>query len=283
LVVISSKIIPLKKICLFAFITVFASQSNAQYFYKDFIVNQQLEAEQQLLQQNKIRNIDIKSFEDDGTESEGFFCEKEISKNYKKTEVFTRANMSKPSLLTTLFDDNNRIIKVVDSTLGMVRRIDFEYNNKLLQKITSVTKATDDDGLITYFSETRLFGYDADKLKNLTISKSGKKDVQVLFTTDETGKVTLEKNTATGVTYYYYYDDKNRLTDVVKPAANGKLKPDYMFEYNSSNQITQMTAVEDGSSNYFIWKYNYSNGLRTTEKCYSNERRMMGKVEYEYK
>ena len=56
-----------------------------------------------------------------------------------------------------------------------------------------------------------------------------------------------------------------------------------MFEYNSAGKITQMTAVEEGSNNYFIWKYTYDNGLRIKEKCFTNEKRLMGSIEYEYK
>jgi hypothetical protein len=257
--------------------------ANAQYYYKDFVVNQQLSAEQKLLQQNKIRNIEVKSFEDDGQESEGFFCEKEISKNYKKTELFTRAEMAKPSLLTTWFNDDFAVAKVVDSASNLVNTIIFNYKDGLLQQIAATTKAVDEEGKASYFYETRTFSYSEKKLTELKITKPGTADTKILFTTDENGNVTLEKNTSTGITTYYYYDDKNRLTDIVKPAPNGKLKPDYIFEYNSSNQITQMTAVEDGSSNYFVWKYTYSNGLRSVEKCFTNERKLMGKVEYEYK
>ncbi|MGF2412505.1 MAG: hypothetical protein ACQUYJ_09270, partial [Ferruginibacter sp.] len=79
-------------------------------------------------------------------------------------------------------------------------------------------------------------------------------------------------------------DTKNRITDVVRlNQFNQKMLPDYMFEYNNAGLITQMTTTEEGGSYYFIWKYSYENGLRTKEKCYSKERRLMGSIEYEYK
>ena len=60
------------------------------------------------------------------------------------------------------------------------------------------------------------------------------------------------------------------------------LSADYLFEYNNASQIAQMTTTEEGGSYYYIWKYTYSNGLRSGEKCYSKERRLMGSIEYEY-
>jgi hypothetical protein len=94
----------------------------------------------------------------------------------------------------------------------------------------------------------------------------------------------VEKDTKNATKFYYYYDNKNRLTDIVQATEYSKsLKPDYMYEYNSTGQITQMTAVEEGSNNYFVWKYSYDNGMRVKEKCFTNEKRLMGSITYEYK
>jgi hypothetical protein len=58
--------------------------------------------------------------------------------------------------------------------------------------------------------------------------------------------------------------------------------PDYLFEYNASGQLTQMTTIE-GSSDFTIWKYQYENGLRTAEKAYDRNRKLLGTIEYQYK
>jgi hypothetical protein len=114
--------------------------------------------------------------------------------------------------------------------------------------------------------------------------KNEKDTLTILFSADENGNITLEKDTKNGTKYYYYYDAKNRLTDIVPETEYTKaLKPDYIFEYNNAGLLTQMTAVEEGSSHYFIWKYSYDNGLRTKERCYSDERKLMGSIEYSYK
>ncbi|MBK9533501.1 MAG: hypothetical protein IPO42_17265 [Chitinophagaceae bacterium] len=114
--------------------------------------------------------------------------------------------------------------------------------------------------------------------------KNGRDTSLILFSPDEKNNVSIEKDTKSGTTYYYYYDSKNRLTDVVhmNPFTQ-KMLPDYVFEYNNAGLITQMTSTEEGGSYYYIWKYTYSNGLRVREKCYSKERRLLGTIEYEYK
>jgi hypothetical protein len=88
-----------------------------------------------------------------------------------------------------------------------------------------------------------------------------------------------------GKKYLYYYDDKNRLTDVVHFNERAKrLLPDYMYEYNQLGQVRQLIATEDGSSNYFIWKYTYNDRkLRETETCLSKQKRLLGSIQYQYK
>ena len=49
-----------------------------------------------------------------------------------------------------------------------------------------------------------------------------------LFSLDENKNVTIEKNSETGDLYYYYYDAKNRLTDIVhKYQQQKKINTDY--------------------------------------------------------
>ena len=84
--------------------------------------------------------------------------------------------------------------------------------------------------------------------------------------------------------YFYYYDDKNNLTDVVHYNERAKrLLPDYMYEYDTTGKIKQMITTEEGGG-YFIWRYAYNDqNLRETEKCFSRERKLLGSVQYIYK
>ena len=58
------------------------------------------------------------------------------------------------------------------------------------------------------------------------------------FVSDANGNIieeNVEGNSSTDKKYFYYYDDKNRLTDVVHFNEIAKrLLPNYMYEYNSA-------------------------------------------------
>ncbi len=258
--------------------------SIAQYYYKDIISNKEATSEVNTFKQQKIRKIIVKSIEADGQPSEGFFCEKKILKDYSKIETETRSNITGASIFTSYFK-NDLLYKTVDSSDIAVSTSAYEYNNNgNLIKITSVVRSSDDD-FITESREDHLYRYsDKGLLEQMFRIKNDKDTTLILFSLDENKNVVIEKNTRTGSKYFYYYDVKNRLTDVVQSSdLKPQLLPDYTFEYNNAGQIAQMIATEEGNSNYLTWKYYYDNNLRIREKCYSKEKRLLGTIDYEYK
>ncbi len=262
--------------------TVFTA--TAQYYYKDIVSNKQLIADMAILKEQKKKQVTVKSFEDDGTSSEGFFCEKKINKNYTEVETFNRSNVSGASLLTSIFDKNGLLVQTIDSSNIAISTSTYTYGNNNIISIASGVRSSDDD-FKNEIKELHLYQYNEKGVAiKMTQIKNNTDSTVYLFSADEKNNITIEKNTKTGVTYYYYYDAKNRLTDVVRlNQFNKKMLPDYMFEYNNEGLITQMTTTEEGGSYYFIWKYTYDNGLRIKEKCFSKEKRLMGSIEYEYK
>lgn len=260
--------------------------SNAQYYYQDIYSNQALLSEMAKLKEQKIRTITVKSFEDDGSESEGFFLEKKIAKNYGSMETFSRSYMSAASVLTTRFNKLGLLENTTDSSDIVVRSSSYTYNeNKQLTGVVSSIRSSDDD-FVTEILEEHIYLYnEKGVLMKMHKVKNRVDTTEILFSTDEKNNVAIEKDTKTGSKYYYYYDGKNRLTEIAH--SNDFMQgiyPDYQFEYNNAGLITQMINTEEGANKYyFIWKYTYSDGLRTREKCYSKERRLMGTIEYEYK
>lgn len=238
-----------------------------------------------LLKEQKIKTVKATGFDEDGQPSEGFMLEKNISRNYTLSETFTRSDVTGPSLLTNLFTKTGLLIQTIDSSNLAVNTSQYFYDNEnRISSIQSHLRSSDDD----FTNEVRedhnyVYGQDGLLVKMLKI-KNGSDTSIILFLPDENKNIGIEKNTKTGTTFYYYYDSKNRLTDVVHlNPFNQKMLPDYIFEYNNAGQVTQMTTTEEGGSYYYIWKYTYSNGLRIKEKCFSKERRLMGSIEYEYK
>jgi hypothetical protein len=274
----------IKKILAALLITMSITSAQAQYFYKDIISNNQLVADMKSYKENKVKKIVLKSFEDNGAESEGFFCEKKINKDYTKTELFTRADISAASLFISTFNRDGKLLNTYDSSLISVTEIKYSYNNQQqISNIFSTVRSKDED-FDNSITEEHIYTYENNKPIKMLRVKNGRDTIVVLFSLDENGNVSIEKDLKNGGKFYYYYDAKNRLTDIVQENEYSKnLKPDYIFEYNNAGLITQMTAVEEGSKNYFIWKYSYDNGMRIKERCFTDERRLMGSIEYEYK
>lgn len=259
----------------------------AQFFYKDIWNIQQLIKEFSILKNENIRTVSVKSFEDDGEPSEGFYCERKIDRNFTKSEMISRSYITQQSLLVSHYNDKGWIIKTVDSSQTSLARSEYEYDNKgRITKVTTFTKANDEKGGI---SETHQYIYNEAGKPEKMIRRNNNADVSTVnFILDEKGNVIEEQEITRGVKgrrYLYYYDDKNRLTDVVRYNARAKrLLPDYMYEYNQLGQIKQMIATDDNINNYFIWKYTYNDQrLRESEKCYSKEKRLLGSIQYEYK
>ncbi len=261
------------------------SVANAQYYYKDIVSNRQLVEEMARLKEQKIRTIHITSFEDDGSPSDGFTCEKNINKNYGTVETFTNSNVTGPSLFTSYFNKAGLLVKTIDSSQIAVTTVNYDYEESgRIKTIRSGVRSSDDD-FANEIGEEHQYQYDAKgSLQKMIRVKNNTDSTVVLFSLDEKNNVSIEKDTKSGKSYYYYYDSRNRLTDVVHlNQFNEKMLPDYIFEYNSAGLVTQMTTTEEGGSYYYIWKYTYDNGLRTSEKCFSKERRLMGTIQYEYK
>ena len=260
--------------------------ASAQYYYKDILSNKQLLADLAAYKQNKIKTINIKSFEDDGSPSEGFFCQKKFSKDYTKSELFTRSNISAASMLTSTFNSKGQLIKTYDSSTIAVNSNVYNYDdNSRLASIISMVRSNDDD-FTNEITEQHIYSYNEQNLPLQMIRvKNGTDSTIILFALDEQNNIAIEKDTKSGTKYYYYYDAKKRITDIVQ-ANDFKtgLLPDYLFEYNNSaGLVSQMTSTEEGRNNYYVWKYTYEDGLRVKEKCFTKERKLMGSVEYEYK
>ena len=276
-----------KKGMLFVLLVMITHFAHAQYYYKDIVSNKQAQAEKAVLQQQKIRTIAVHSFEGDKTPSEGFFCEKKISKDYSRMETYTRSYTTGKALLTSYYNEQGLLIQSTDSSDLTVSTSFYNYNaGGDITSIVSNSHSADED-FTTALKEEHQYKYN-DKRRPVQMLriKNNKDSVLIDFVLDEHGNVTDEiepgKN---GHHYYYYYDDKNRLTDIVKfNVVLGKLMPDFTFEYNSSNQVTQMVAVDEGvNRNYYTWKYVYNDGVKIIEKCFSKENDLLGYFEYEYK
>jgi hypothetical protein len=274
-----------RPLILLAFVVAVSPVCHAQYYYKDIISNRQLLEEMARLKEQKIHTISIKSFEDDGSPSDGFFCERRLNRNYTRSETLNKSNVTGSSVLVAEFDRKGFLLKSTDSSEIAVNTSSYGYDGEgRITRIRSSVRSSDDD-FTNEIVEDHVYEYD-DKgnLLRMVRVKNGTDSSFINFSPDEHNNVAIEKDSRSGATYYYYYDNKKRLTDVVHlNPFNQQMLPDYLFEYNAAGQVSQMTNTEEGGSYYFVWRYSYDNGLRTKEQCFSKEKRLMGTIDYEYK
>ncbi|MEO6723036.1 MAG: hypothetical protein ABIN67_21910 [Ferruginibacter sp.] len=269
----------------FTLLTLITSTNTAQYYYKDIISPKQAEAERAVLKEQKIRTIKVHSFEGNGEVSPGFFCEKKIARDYRRVETYTKSNISGRSILTASYNDKDQLIKSNDSSELSVTSSVYEYENSNLVRIISNSHSSDEDFSTRHIEEHQYTYDEKNRPVKMLLIRNSKDSSWVNFTLDQQGNVTDEVEQAkNGKHYYYYYNDKNRLTDIVKfNIVKNKLLPDFLFEYNGAGQVTQMVTVEEGvNSEYYTWKYVYNDGLRIIEKCFSKEKILLGYFEYEY-
>ena len=114
-----------------------------------------------------------------------------------------------------------------------------------------------------------------------------KTDTTVVTFTYDAGNVAQETWMRKGhvaETYYYYYNTKNQLTDIVRFNIRvRKMLPDFLYEYDEQDRISQMMQVPNGSTDYMVWKYTYnSNNLKEKELLYNKQQQLVGSVEYHY-
>jgi hypothetical protein len=117
---------------------------------------------------------------------------------------------------------------------------------------------------------------------------NGKDSTEYRFTLDESRNIADEQlyRRNIGIDHvYYYYDDKNRLTDIVRYNKKAKqLLPDVMFEYDESNRVIQrITTISINNPDYLIWRYLFNDkGLKTKEALFNKFKELKGRIEYAY-
>ncbi|RYD70888.1 MAG: lipoyl(octanoyl) transferase LipB [Sphingobacteriales bacterium] len=95
----------------------------------------------------------------------------------------------------------------------------------------------------------------------------------VSFKYDESGNVGEEiwkRGSRITETYYYYYNDKQKITDIVRFNKKAKrMLPDFIIEYDEKGRVAQMTQSQSGSANYLVWRYQYNpQGLKDKDATY---------------
>ncbi len=265
----------------------FSQFLSGQYFYKDILGSKESNQLFGKYRSLRVRFVVINSFEADGSKSPDFICEQQFIPANRSLKTTTQSGSTDPSILVSYFDEKGNLSTTVDSTTTMISNSVYQYNadNKLIYLKNSSTEINKKINDVT----EHFWHYDANgNPEKMTKVTNAIESSFVSFLLDESGNIVEEKTFKKGKlfsTVYYYYDNKNRLTDIVRYNEKAKrLLPDYLFEYAENNQLIQKITIPANNSNYQIWRYQYdSNGLRIKEVLYDKNKKLMGKIEYNYK
>jgi hypothetical protein len=236
------------------------------------------------LKKNNIKEVSATSIESDNTPTEGFSYNREIEEN--GSLVITHVSLATSgSSVTYEYYTGDRLMKSIDSSFRVATTVQYKYNDG--DNLASIETQTDDTSMNVYSTELHQWFYTNGVPDSMWRIKERTDTTIVRFKKDDKQDVTEEIWTKNGRTlehYYYYYNDQSQLTDIVRynPKARQML-PDFLFQYDPSGIISQMTQVPQGSSDYVIWQYVYDErGLKIKDVLFDKRQELLGTVTYTY-
>jgi hypothetical protein len=259
-----------------------AMAASAQYYYKDIVGNRESNEQLQRYRTAGVRSVMVASYDADGTKSAAL----DVQQRFENSQLTTTTILdSNSAVLQSFVDAQGRVMRTVDSSEASVSATTYEYNaGGGLERVRNVTR--DLAGKFVQEEEHRWI-WSGGKPQRMWRIKNGRDSVEVRFVLDDRGNVSEEHMQRRGQepdVVYYYYDEKGRLSDIVRFNQKAKrLLPEYMFEYNEAGQVVQRITVPANNSNYTIWRYQYDErGLKIREALFDRYKKMTGKVEYTY-
>lgn len=257
-----------------------------QFYYSDILSIKNTNANYSLFKKNRVKTITVKNVLKQDEDEGGFSVKEAFKKNWQEKITQTSMPNGSERVFTTTYE-NEKISRKDDDGLNVNSLIRYQYNGDNLTAIYTSSVDTSVE-LGDGFFEKHLFFYDAQGSPNKMLKiKNGSDTTTIVFVKDETNNIGEEKWYKKGElieTYYYYYNEKNLLTDVVKfNEKYQKMLPEFLFEYNENGVLTQLTQIPFGSSNYTVTKYSYNSvGLKTLERVFSKKGDLLSKIEYIY-
>jgi YD repeat-containing protein len=263
----------------------------AQYYFNDIIGTAEANWQMLTYKTNKVKTVSATGYDKQGIKQSNFSEFQEVRENGMALKNSSINNLVK-TVAYNRYDNETRLISTADSSSGIQSTISYEYDGA--GKITRIQNTVKDPANDFNQTETHQWIYNSsgkpEKMWRIISSgtANGADSLEIRFVTDENGNTAEERTFRKGVEtgyLYYYYDDKNRLTDIVR--YNTKLKkllPDFMFEYDDNNRVIQkITTTSSRNLGYLIWRYIFdAKGLKTKEALFNDDKELTGKIEYSF-
>ena len=277
----------MKNILVAVFTLISFLSSKAQYYYKDIIGTQNINQMIKLYRDNKVVKVEATGFDGDGVKNSDFSEIHDFIPDHDLLKISTR-NKTSIDRQNYRFENRGLLSSISDTSSAGVSTTTYSYdNNNNPVEIKNIVTDSEDS---IYENEVHEWFYNGQgkPLRMLRII-NGNDTTEVRFTLDDKGNVVEELpfvRNKSGEKIYYYYDDKSRLTDIVRYNTKARrLLPDYMFEYSPTSQVIQkITTLSTIGLGYLIWRYAFDEkGLKTKEATFNRDKVMTGKIEYSYR
>ncbi len=264
----------------------------AQYYYNDIIGTREINRQMQTYLANKVKILTATGYTPQGSKATDFAEVYEISENGKTLKISRNSELTHSSFYHR-FDAQNRLISIIDTSLGIQNITSYEYDADgriIVMQNTVKDPATD----INMVELHRWFYNKEGKVEKMWRSINGTDSLEIRFIPDENGNPGEEHTFRNGYEtdmLYYYFDDRNRITDIVRYNKKvKKLLPDEIISYDDSDRVIQRITSAPGDNlrqttwvGYIIWRYVYNGqGLKIKEALFNTEQQPMGKIEYSY-
>lgn len=259
----------------------------SQFYYNDIIGTQELNLRMKNYIVNKVASITATGFDADGMKNSAFYELHEIKENGKLLQVSALNEVTRKNTLIR-FDNDGKLISQTDSSIGVKDVTEYKYDNN--GKIKSILNTSSDAENEFNQTEEHVWIYNTNGLpEKMWKIMNGKDSLLYEFTLDEKNNVIDEHQGKNKLKYdplyYYYYDAKNRLTDIARyNKIVKKILPDYMFEYDEQDHVIQKIATIAGAQvGYVIFRFGYNDkGLKTKEVLYNKLKQKTGSIDYQY-
>lgn len=275
----------MKTLTLISSLCIFSVAIQAQHYYNDLVATGEQMKKRALWQQTGVKAVRFNSLDGNNQPIEGFKCEQIVKNNFTVIVMETTTTLTGTSINTSTFNAAGQLVQTTDTTDGNKTEITYSYD--VSNRIHNIVSLSFSPGNYVNKEQHRWF-YDANgKPVKMQKIKNNTDTTFITLVPDENGNPGEERSVRQGQsqpTYYYYYDDKNRLTDIVRYNNRAKrLLPDYIFEYDQQDRLATMLVTTEGTGDYQKWYYTYDDrGLKTQDACFSKTKVLIGKIEYKY-
>lgn len=267
--------------------------ANSQYYYSDIVTTAETNNLMQTYLANKVKMVTATGIDENGVRATDFAEVREIKDNGRTLKISTR-NTQYYSAVYNRFDDKTKLVSISDSTSVIVSNITYQYDGS--GRITNMQNTQSDSASDFNQVEKHQWYYnEAGKPVKMLRTINGSDSMEIRFTPDENGNPGEEISYRNGVEtdrVYYYFDEKGRITDIVRYNKKvKKLLPDMIFTYDDNGRVIQKINSSAGDNlrwvtwfGYIIWRYIYDEkGLKTKEALFDKDQQIAGKIEYNYR